>query len=120
MDKWLWAARLCKTRSQATEACRAGRVKVGGQSVKPSRAVRVGDTVVVNVEDRPRTVRVLAILGQRLSAAAVAPYLEDLTPKLPEPGSSTSQRPLFERRKGAGRPTKRERRAWDRLASGDW
>lgn len=114
LDKWLWAVRLFKTRGLATEACAAGHVRVNGQRAKPGRSVHVGELIEAQVGDVRRTVRVLGALERRLSAKAVAPYLEDLTPaaELHKP-RETPLEPLFHRPKGAGRPTKRERRLWE-------
>ena len=117
IDKWLWAVRLYKTRSLAAAACSAGRVLIGGQRVKPSRAVRLGDVIVAVTGDINRTVKVVTILDQRVAAKLVPNYLEDLTPasefqKPREPSFHTV--PL--RPKGSGRPTKKERRQWDELS----
>ena len=112
LDKWLWAVRVFKTRSQAAEACRLGRVTIDGQPVKPARDVRLGDIIVVKQGDLTRTLKALQWLHQRVGAALVKIYVEDLTPpseyaKRREPDF----RPFAFRPKGAGRPTKKERRA---------
>jgi ribosome-associated heat shock protein Hsp15 len=112
IDKWLWAARLYKTRGVATDACRKGWVEVGGQSVKPAREVRVGDVIAARVGVMTRTVRVLALVNQRVGAGLVGELAEDLTPpseyeKRPE---RTLAPPVI-RPPGAGRPTKRDRRS---------
>ena len=111
VDRWLWSVRLFKTRTLAARACIAGHVRVNGQSVKPSRALRPGDLVNALLGEITRTVKVLAVLERRVGAKAVAQYLEDLTPQ------SEYQKPrekIFApaglRDKGAGRPTKRDRR----------
>lgn len=116
LDKWLWAVRLFKTRGLASEACAAGHVRVNGQRAKPGRVVHVGETIEAQVQEVKRTVRVLGILARRVGAKALAPYLEDLTPpeernRPREPGVE----PLFHRPKGAGRPTKRERRLLEQM-----
>src|SRR6266850_7786645 len=80
LDKWLWAVRLYKSRSLATEACNASHVKIGGQSVKPSRDVHVAEEITVFTGTILRTVKVLALLEQRVSARLVSQFLEDLTP----------------------------------------
>ncbi len=113
IDKWLWAVRVFKTRTIATEAIKKGRVTIGDNPnpVKPSRAVTVGD--VVNVRKPPVTYsfRVLALTENRLGAKLVPQYMENITPQ--------SQYDLLDvvrisgfidRRKGLGRPTKREGR----------
>jgi len=116
LDKWLWAVRLFKTRGLATEACAAGHVRVNGQRAKAGRTVHVGEVIEAQVGDIRRTVRVLGALDRRVGAKAVAPYVEDLTPaeELNKPREARLE-PLFHRPKGAGRPTKRERRLLDRL-----
>lgn len=111
VDKWLWAMRVFKTRTVATEACKKGRVYVGNVIAKPSRTIKVGD--VVNVRKPPVTYsfKVLALTQNRLGAKLVPDYMENVTPK--------SELDLLEvvkisgfidRRKGLGRPTKREGR----------
>lgn len=90
IDKWLWAVRLFKTRSQATAACAAGKVRIGDQPVKPSRTPRVGEVITAKVAGITRTVKVVELLEKRVGAKLVADYLEDLTPaseyeKRPEP-----------------------------------
>ena len=115
VDKWLWATRIFKTRTQATDACKKGRVSVGdngdGVVVKPSRLIKVGDTIHVRKPPIQYTFRVLALAPNRLGAKLVPEYLENLTPQ--------SQYDLLDvvrisgfvdRRKGLGRPTKREGR----------
>lgn len=118
IDKWLWAMRIFKTRTIATEACRKGRVTVGDNDspIKPSRMLRVGE--VVNVRKPPVTYsfRVKALTENRLGAKLVPDYLENITPQ--------SQLDLLDvvkisgfidRRKGLGRPTKREGRELSRF-----
>ncbi len=113
IDKWLWAARVFKTRSLATDACSGGKVDVNDDAVKPARSVRLGDVVRITLgEGRRRILRVTA-LGERRGSAEVARTLfEDLTP--PEPPRLPRARPPY-RPAGAGRPTKRERRDIERL-----
>lgn len=113
IDKWLWAARVYKTRSLATEACRAGKVKIDGVAVKPSREVHQG--MVIHVQSGPltRTLKVIKLLHNRVGAKLVSEYLHDLTP----PGEyakleSIKDQP-FRRGRGTGRPTKKERRDMD-------
>ena len=113
LDKWLWAARVFKTRSLAADACDGGKVDVNVQSAKPAKALRPGDLVRVTLPQGRRRILKVAVLDDRRGSAAVARALyADLTP--PEP-----PRPrwgaLPARVPGAGRPTKRERRAIDRL-----
>lgn len=111
IDKWLWAVRLFKSRSLATEACIAGHVKIGGQSVKPSREVQVGEVITALTGRVNRTVRALALLDQRVGAKAVGEFLEDLTPPEEyERARREQQAPLVQFPKGWGRPTKKQRR----------
>lgn len=121
IDKWLWAMRVFKTRTIATDACKKGRVTLGdepGIIAKPSRAIKVGD--VINVKKPPVTYsfRVKALTENRLGAKLVPEYLENITPQ--------SQYDLLDvvrisgfvdRRKGLGRPTKREGRELSRFTS---
>jgi ribosome-associated heat shock protein Hsp15 len=113
VDKWLWAARVFKTRSLATDACNGGKVDLNEEAAKPAKAVRPGDVVRVTLaQGRKRILKVTA-LGERRGSAEVARTLfEDLTPPEP-PRPPQPPRPL--REPGAGRPTKRERRELDRL-----
>jgi ribosome-associated heat shock protein Hsp15 len=116
MDKWLWAVRVFKTRSLASDACRHGRVTIGGLPVKASRDVRINDLIVVKKDELTRTFKVLQLLQQRVGAPAARDYAEDQTPaselqKAREPRFT----PLFFRPKGSGRPTKKERRAITRI-----
>ena len=111
IDKWLWVVRLYKTRSLATEACKAGHVEVAGHAVKPAREVRVGETVIALAGDIRRTLRVVALGDRRVGAPEVKLFAEDLTPAAEfEKRREASLQPLFFRPKGAGRPTKKERR----------
>ena len=114
IDKWLWAVRIFKTRQQATDACKAGHIKMDGASVKAAREVRPGDVIEAYNGHIRRTVRVKALHDKRMGAGKVPEYLEELTP--PEE---------FERRREAslkpirlvrsGKPDKRDRRALGRM-----
>ena len=116
MDKWLWSVRLYKTRSVAAEACAAGKVQIAGQNVKPARSVKVGDVITAVTGDITRTVRVTGLIGKRVGAKLVREYLKDLTPasEYSKPRETYFQ-PLIGRRKGSGRPTKKERRSIQRF-----
>jgi ribosome-associated heat shock protein Hsp15 len=112
IDKWLWAVRVYKTRTQAADACRGGHVKIEGQKVKPSRDVRLNDILTAQVGAITKTVKVLGLIEQRVSAAAAKAFAEDLTP--PSEYQKTREPcplPVFVRPKGSGRPTKKDRRA---------
>jgi len=111
LDKWLWAVRLYKSRSLATAASPAGHVKIAGHSVKPARDVRPGEVITALTGRVHRTVRVRALLDQRVGAKAVASYLEDLTPAEEyERARKEFEAPLLHYPKGWGRPTKKDRR----------
>lgn len=115
VDRWLWAVRIYKTRSEATDACRGGHVKVNGAAAKPATTVRVGDTVEAFAHDRQRVLEVVEIIDKRVGAPVAARCLVDHSP--PPPPREERLVPLFTRDAGAGRPTKRERRAIDRFRS---
>ena len=114
IDKWLWAVRLYKTRSQAAEACRAGKVKLGGVPVKSSHDVKVGEVYEITIEQLHKVVEVKALLGNRVGAKLVPDFMNDLTPAEEYERIQMIRQYNFERRdRGAGRPTKRERRDID-------
>ncbi len=111
VDKWLWAVRLFKTRSLASDACRAGKVKIHDIPVKPSRVLKTGDVITLSFPPITKTVRVILLSGNRVSAKLVPQLMEDLTP--PEEYAKLEQKREagFEfRQPGIGRPTKRQRR----------
>jgi ribosome-associated heat shock protein Hsp15 len=112
LDKWLWAARFFKTRSQAAQACAGGKVDVNEEAARPSRLVRPGDRLQVTVPGGKRVARVLALAERRGPASAARALYEDLTPPAPP---RVRRAPPPYRPPGAGRPTKRERRAIERL-----
>ncbi len=116
IDKWLWAVRIFKTRSMATEACRKGKIVMDNKPVKPSRMVKKDD--VVTVKKLPVFYKYLVkeVLSKRVSAKIVENYVTDLTPEdelkkrlVPKDGG------FFIRDKGAGRPTKKERREMEKI-----
>jgi len=116
IDKWLWAVRLFKTRTLAATACRQGRVTIATQPVKPSREVKLNDLIVAKTGEITRTVKVLALIDHRVGAPLVAQFAEDLTPAAEyEKPRDRILPPLFQRPKGAGRPTKRDRRQIDKI-----
>lgn len=119
IDKWLWAVRLYKTRSLATEECKKGRVTIDGMSVKPSRVPKPGDIIKVRKNPVTYSYKVIAITGKRVGAKLVEEFALDITPpeelKILEMRQQTAS---FERDRGTGRPTKKDRRELDRLQ--DW
>ena len=112
VDKWLWSVRVFKTRSMATDACRAGHVAVNRAVTKPSTVVRVGDVVTVRHVGRDRVLEVARVIENRVGAAAAAECLIDHSPP-PPPRELTP--PGLVRDPASGRPTKRDRRQIDRL-----
>ena len=112
VDVWIWSVRLVKTRSMATAACRAGHVRVNDQRVKPASVVRPGDEVRLRHDGRERIVIVRRVIGKRVGAAVAQ---ECLTDNSPPPPPRELLMPVARRERGAGRPTKRERRDLDRL-----
>ncbi len=111
VDKWLWAMRVFKTRTIATEACKKGRVYIGDAIAKPSRTVKVGDIVKVRKPPVTYSFRVLALTQNRLGAKLVPEYMENITPKSELDLLDVVRISGFiDRRKGLGRPTKREGR----------
>jgi len=116
IDKWLWAARVFKTRSLAATACDGGKVDVNDQAVKPAKALRPGDLIRVTLpRGRRRVLKVSALDDRRGPPAMARTLYEDLTP--PEPPRARWAPPPL-RLPGAGRPTKRERRQLDHLRGG--
>ena len=121
VDKYLWAMRIYKTRSIATDACKCGRVKINGVEVKPSRMFHVGDVFTVRKGPITYTYRILQLWGNRLGAKLVHEYLQDITPK--------EQLEMLElaryaaqsgRDRGTGRPTKKDRRDIEQFFSDDY
>lgn len=117
IDKYLWSIRLFKTRSLATEACRAGRVKKEGTNIKPSYEVKVGETYQVSKSVEKKTIKVLELLYTRVDAKKAVLAYADLTP--PEETAkykSMFHSPVLTRDRGTGRPTKKDRREIDDLS----
>ena len=112
MDQWLWSVRMTRTRSDAAAACRGGHVKVNGKTAKPATSVKVGDRVEAYLHDRERILEVTSVIAKRVGAALAVDCYVDLSPPPPE---RVVDVPVFQRDRGAGRPTKRERRQLDRL-----
>lgn len=114
IDKWLFAVRLYKTRSLASEECRKGKVVVNGISVKPSREIKVGETIQLRRPPITRSYKVLALTENRMSAKLVPEFLIETTPaselEILEVQKNMS---FFNRERGTGRPTKKERRDLD-------
>lgn len=111
-DSWIWSVRLTKTRSMAASACRAGHVRVNGERVKPAHPLRAGDEVRLRHAGRERVVIVQQLLRKRVGAPVAVQAYVDNSPPPPEPQQAA---PGERRDRGAGRPTKRERRQLDQL-----
>lgn len=117
IDKWLWAVRVYKTRSMASDACRSGKVLIDGVEVKPSREAKINDVVVVRLNPHfTRTLVVLNNLTNRVGAKFVPEFAKDITPpeefeKLKKFNELSGEK----RDRGIGRPTKKERRLIDKL-----
>jgi ribosome-associated heat shock protein Hsp15 len=112
VDSWIWSVRLIKTRSAASGACRAGHVRVNGVRVKPAHAVRAGDEVRLHYEGRDRIVIVQRVITKRAGAAVAAEcYIDNSPPPPPREEAVT----VAARDRGAGRPTKRERRSIEKF-----
>ncbi|GAA3849094.1 RNA-binding S4 domain-containing protein [Saccharothrix violaceirubra] len=109
VDRWLWAVRLTKTRPDAAAACRAGHVRINDRPAKPASTVVPGDQVRARVGDTTRIVEVVRVIQKRVGAADAVTCFLDRTPKPPP------EVPVAKRDRGAGRPTKRERRELDRF-----
>lgn len=114
IDKWLWAVRIYKTRSQATEACRKGHVSIGNLPVKPSRAVHINEIIKVRKSPIVRTFKVLGLAEKRMSAKLTEDFIEDITPP-EELELQEMQKNMrwITRDPGTGRPTKKARRDLD-------
>ncbi|MDR0659222.1 MAG: RNA-binding S4 domain-containing protein [Prevotellaceae bacterium] len=119
IDKWLWTTRVFKTRTDAADACKRGRVKVNDVVAKPSREVKVGDIVEVRKLPVTYTYKVLQLINNRQPAKNVPLYAENLTPQEELDKLDIKHTTIFvTRERGAGRPTKKERRVIDKLMDG--
>jgi len=123
IDKFLWAIRVFKTRSEAADACKGNKVKVNGSDVKPSKMVRAGDTIVVRKAAIHFTYRVKELIENRVGAQLVPRYADNLTPQEELDKMAAPVETFFVKRdRGAGRPTKKDRRTidamWDVMDTG--
>ena len=111
IDKWLWCVRIYKTRSQATIACKSGKVKVNDGNIKPSHEVKIGEIILITISALQKRIKVKELLTNRISAKLVENYAEDLTPQEEYEKLKMKREVGFEfLRRGIGRPTKKERR----------
>lgn len=114
IDKWLWAARIFKTRSLAADACKNGRVTFNGSTIKPSRMIKEGDTVHVKKSPITYSFKVLKAIEQRVGTKLIPEIYENVTdPKQYELLEMSRISGFVDRARGTGRPTKKERRALD-------
>lgn len=113
IDQWLWSVRLTKTRADAAAACRGGRVEVNGKAAKPATKVLVGDRVEAQLAGRERIVIIARVIIKRVGAAIAVDCFEDHSPPPPERLPEVAV--FASRDRGAGRPTKRDRRKIDEL-----
>ena len=116
LDKYLWAIRVYKTRSEATDACSGNKVKIGGVNAKPSKAVKIGDILEIRKGPVLLSYKILALTESRMGAPLVPQYAENLTPeselqKMHAPRETI----VLQRDRGTGRPTKKDRRQLDGL-----
>ena len=116
LDKWLWAVRVFKTRSDAADACRGSAVRINDVIAKPSAKLRIGDTVIARTKALTRTLQVTGLTEKRIGAGLVPEYLDDQTPQS-EYDAAQDKRAnarLF-KHEGGGRPTKKDRRDIEKL-----
>ena len=115
IDKWLWAVRVFKTRSAASDACNGGKVKIEGDAVKSSKLLSGGEILSVHKEGVRHLYKVKALLSKRVGAKFVGEYLEDFTSEEELERKKFIMKSAFYRPKGMGRPTKKERRQLNQL-----
>lgn len=115
LDQWLWAVRLFKTRTAATEACKGGRIKVNGDTAKPAHKLKISDTVTYRQPGHERILKVTGLLTKRVGAKVAVAHYQDHSPeRIPRRLLAIPYR-----ERGAGRPTKKERRELDKLRGYD-
>ncbi|MGC6424450.1 MAG: RNA-binding S4 domain-containing protein [Lentimonas sp.] len=116
IDKWLWAVRIYKTRSDASDACRGSAVRINNVIAKPSNKVRAGDSVIARTKELTKTMHVIRITEKRIGAKRVPEFYEDKTPEheLEAAREKRANARLFSHR-GSGRPTKKDRRDIEKL-----
>ena len=112
IDRWLWAVRAFKTRTEASEACRGGHVRLNGARAKPAASVQIGDRVTIRTRGRERILEVATVIDKRVGAPIAASCYVDHTPAAPPEDAGPM---AFVRDPAAGRPTKRDRRRLDRV-----
>ena len=114
IDKWLWAVRLFKTRTLASDECSSGHVLLNNSPVKPAKDIKPGDILIIRIGTFTKTVKVTGIISNRVSAKLAADFVEDLTPPEEYEKLKSKKEDFFVKRdRGTGRPTKKERREMD-------
>jgi len=119
LDKWLWAVRMYKTRSQSTDACRKGLVVINGSEAKPSREIHPGNTIFIRKPPVIYTIRVRETIEKRLPAKRIHEFVDDLTSPEELEKLKIKDMTFIKRDRGAGRPTKKERRQLDEIIKQD-
>ena len=120
IDKWMWATRLFKTRTIAAEACKKNRITIGGNQIKPSRMIKIGDIIEIRKPPVTFSFKVLELAENRMGAKMVPQYIENVTP--PEQYELLEMNKIsgfVDRARGLGRPTKKERRDLEQFTSFD-
>ena len=118
VDKWLFAVRLFKTRSQATDACRNGKVKLNAAPAKAAKHTRMGDTIIVRQGPMTRTLKVIGLTERRVGAKLVSDFAKDETPEAEQEKLRLAKRDNGDNRNNSkGRPSKRERRLIDKFTN---
>lgn len=121
LDKWLWAVRVYKTRTDAADACRGSAVRINDSIAKPSAKLRIGDTVLARTKALTRTLKVIGLSEKRISASLVPEYLDDITPESEyEAAREKRANARLFNHDGGGRPTKKDRRDIEKLLDPDW
>ena len=119
LDKWLWAVRIYKTRNQAAEACKKGRITIEGIEAKPSRTIKLNDIIFVKKLPVIYSYRVTGLIDKRVSAPVAHQNYDELTPEEELQKLKITETVFVKRDRGTGRPTKKERRVIDRLRNQD-
>jgi len=121
IDKWMWATRIFKTRTIATDACKKNRIMIGGVNVKPSRMIKLGEIIQVRKPPVTYSFKVLALTERRMGAKLVSEYLENVTtPDQYEVLEMNRISGFVNRAKGTGRPTKKDRRELENFADPEY
>ena len=118
IDKYLWSIRLYKTRTMATDACKAGKVSIDGVALKPSKMINSGDTIQIKKDHINRLIEVIEPIEKRVGAKLVENFMKDLTPEEEYQKLEMMKQDFEYRDRGLGRPTKKDRRIITRIKRG--